>query len=74
MIQRAPQVPLRFIELIAKRPFTHPDYIPKDRDVMLHMAKRVCMVLETLCRRVSPLLSMNQMGAGIVILFPGQRI
>ena len=33
-------------ELIAARPFTHPDYISKDREIMTYMAKQVCVVLE----------------------------
>jgi len=33
-------------EMVAKRPFTHMDYIQKDRDVLVHLGRQVCLVLE----------------------------
>ena len=47
MKQTAVLVVLKSDELITERPFTHLNYIPKDRDVLLYMAGRLCMVLET---------------------------
>jgi hypothetical protein len=46
-MQKTIRVLLGSDELVAKRPFTHPDYVVKDRVVLSHMAKQVCMVLET---------------------------
>lgn len=34
------------IESIAERPFTHTDHIAKDWEILVHMAKKLCFVLE----------------------------
>jgi hypothetical protein len=34
------------IELVPEKPFTHTDHIEKDREVLMHMARQVDMVLE----------------------------
>lgn len=34
-------------ELLPERQFTHTDYIQKDQEVLVHMGKRVCAILET---------------------------
>jgi len=33
-------------EMVAERPFTHTDYIQKDREVLVHMGEQVCLTLE----------------------------
>ncbi|MGB7875976.1 MAG: hypothetical protein WBL25_16465 [Anaerolineales bacterium] len=33
-------------ELITERPFSHTDHITKDREILVHMARQICMVLE----------------------------
>jgi hypothetical protein len=40
-------IQMQFDELVTERPFTHPDHISKDREIMTYMAVRVCAVLET---------------------------
>lgn len=34
-------------ELIPEKPFTHIDYIHKDQEILVHMGKRICEIMET---------------------------
>lgn len=34
-------------ELIPEKPFTHTDYIHKDQEILVHMGKRICEIMET---------------------------
>lgn len=43
---RAVPISLGIVEVIAERPFTHTDHISKEREILVHMAKQVHMVLE----------------------------
>lgn len=43
---RAVPIPLGTSEMIAERPFTHTDYILKDRDILVYIGKRLRTVLE----------------------------
>ena len=47
MIDQATPNDLGAFELISNRPFTHTDYIQKDRKTLIHMGRQVCMVLDT---------------------------
>lgn len=39
-------VQLNPTDLLAERPFTHPDHIPGDRATLLYMARQLCLMLE----------------------------
>lgn len=66
MKQTANLVVLEPGELVKERPFTHLNYIPEDRDVLLYMARRFSMVLQTSPDRL-------QAGLPIVIDEPDGR-
>src|SRR3990172_4933274 len=46
MMTRVFPISLGTVEVIAERPFTHTDHISTEREILVHMAKRLWSVLE----------------------------